>query len=92
MTKKIINEIRNRTIQMLLLTKSVDGTYGVLMFLFILFNGPMNAYMTMIISIRTISFAERLLQQATIINQWSYIFVFHYIAIRFGYYLHLPSK
>ncbi|XP_075675676.1 uncharacterized protein LOC113790889 [Dermatophagoides pteronyssinus] len=91
-TKKFINEIRNRTIQMLLLTKSIDGTYGVLMFLFILTNGPINAYLTMIISIRTISFAERLLQQATIINQWSYIFVFHYIAIRFGHYLHLPSK
>ncbi|XP_075675608.1 uncharacterized protein LOC142644879 [Dermatophagoides pteronyssinus] len=91
--RKIIWNIRNRIIKMLILIESIDHTYGILMFLFILFNFPMNAYLTMITIItKTKPFTEQLLHQTITINQWSYIFVFHYIAIRFGYYLHLPSK
>ncbi|KAH9521980.1 hypothetical protein DERF_005586 [Dermatophagoides farinae] len=89
---KLICKIRNRTIQLLILTESVDRTYAVLMFLIILVNGPMNAYVTMIITIKSIPFTEQLLFLSMSIYQWSFIFLFHYTAIRFGQNIHYPSK
>ncbi|KAH9510495.1 hypothetical protein DERF_009015 [Dermatophagoides farinae] len=89
---KVIPKIRNRTIQLLILTESVDRTYAVLMFLIILVNGPMNAYVTMIITIKSIPFTEQLLFLSMSIYQWSFIFLFHYTAIRFGQNIHYPSK
>ena len=89
---KDLNEVRSNIIQLLLLTNSADKTYGLMMFLLMVINYPMNAFLIINLIIKSLSLANVILISVIITYQLSFIFVFHMASTRYTGYIHNPAK